>query len=1358
MKVKMMNYKPTRIGLLNFWLYDDEEFDFADGKLLLRGENGSGKSVTMQSFVPLILDGNKSPKRLDPFGSTDKHIEAYLLGGYDTEQKDEATGYLYMEFYEEESLKYVTIGMGLHAKKGRPAVDFWGFAITDGRRINRDIFLCKNRVQKIPLSKNELRAELGPANILVDTTKEYKKMVNNLLFGFQNIEDYDEFINVLIQLRSPKLSKDYKPTVLMGILSKVLQPLTEDDLRPLSDAVEEMDNTKEKIEQLKKHLKQLSYLMQSYKNYNESLLYKKAHNYKESLATTKKFETELAELEKTIAESKKRVTEIDESLASLEVELEASKKSRAELDSQDLESNIQKVKELEESIANLNREQLNLSNRQNEQENRKIDIENKKKSYEDESNTIDRRITKTINSIESLCEEIMFKEPLLLLKDFKKDSKNEIDFESMLQRARSYNQKLAQVLTKLKEKIVKETTLGEIENELDVLKKEQNSLIHEMENYQASLDEILMKMRDDILVLEKTNRFVKFNEEEKTRLLNPTINYSKKSYDDAKKFYSNLADAYYKEANKEYYHIENKLKNARENLSTLHTELEELRNRKEEEIVLDAEEQETYSFLTSQNIAFIPFYKAVDFKSSLSTETKDRLESTLHKSGILSATIIALKDLAKVKGHKGTFIIPGSKKKNNLTTYFECAKDTTFDKKIIQEVLESLNIDEDEFISFSESSYKIDNIYGYGSLIESQKYIGILARIQAHQKKITEKEEEIKVVEDTKDQLDHLLEKKKAELQEIEHEKTLFPSEAKAEEILIEENKVEVKLEINKKSISQTEEKAFTINEALGKLYREINDYKNIITIPLSEEAIADASTSTAVLIDEINDLKGDYQQLIQNRENLLLIVDRLDEIVSSLGEIYSKIDDNKKMTQKYEATKTNIEQILNSEETLKLSTLLRSLDEKIDTIPKKQGDLRQEKGILISSLSNYESTLDANRSMYTLKKTEAKIYEEIFRREYDLHYVMEGDGECIDLANKIIDKLISKKDSDERTLFENFVDNYNKYKNELAEYKLAYKTLFEHTEEDEHFKYIYDTGIRKDYIAIYQGRSINLYDLEKELADAIEENEQIINEKDRTLFEEILLKTVGNKIREHIDDAKNWVKSINQIMKDMQTSSALSFQLEWHPKDKDSIDEIDTRELIKLFNIDPDMIKPSDSDKLIKHFRSKLKNRIDEDTHESYSDIIFEILDYRNWFEFKMYYIRAGENRRELTDKVFSIFSGGEKAKTMYLPLFTAVCAKLQSAHSNAPHLVALDEAFAGVDDANIREIFGIMDSLNLDYILTSQALWGDFDTIKELGISELLRPNNSSVVGIRRYHWNGHVKEVVQKRMLSDEPMDLF
>jgi len=58
-----------RIGILNFWHYDEEVFELEGGRLILRGANGSGKSVTMQSFLPLVLDGDKRPHRLDPFGS-----------------------------------------------------------------------------------------------------------------------------------------------------------------------------------------------------------------------------------------------------------------------------------------------------------------------------------------------------------------------------------------------------------------------------------------------------------------------------------------------------------------------------------------------------------------------------------------------------------------------------------------------------------------------------------------------------------------------------------------------------------------------------------------------------------------------------------------------------------------------------------------------------------------------------------------------------------------------------------------------------------------------------------------------------------------------------------------------------------------------------------------------------------------------------------------------------------------------------------------------------------------------------------------------------------------------------------------
>ncbi len=51
---------PHRAGLLNFWYYDEEYFHFADGRLFLRGSNGSGKSVTMQSLIPVLLDGKKT--------------------------------------------------------------------------------------------------------------------------------------------------------------------------------------------------------------------------------------------------------------------------------------------------------------------------------------------------------------------------------------------------------------------------------------------------------------------------------------------------------------------------------------------------------------------------------------------------------------------------------------------------------------------------------------------------------------------------------------------------------------------------------------------------------------------------------------------------------------------------------------------------------------------------------------------------------------------------------------------------------------------------------------------------------------------------------------------------------------------------------------------------------------------------------------------------------------------------------------------------------------------------------------------------------------------------------------------------
>ena len=183
---------------------------------------------------------------------------------------------------------------------------------------------------------------------------------------------------------------------------------------------------------------------------------------------------------------------------------------------------------------------------------------------------------------------------------------------------------------------------------------------------------------------------------------------------------------------------------------------------------------------------------------------------------------------------------------------------------------------------------------------------------------------------------------------------------------------------------------------------------------------------------------------------------------------------------------------------------------------------------------------------------------------------------------------------------------------------------------------------------------------------------------------------------------------------------------------------------------MDPKLLKESDSEKLTNHFRSKIKKaeELYQDSYISFYKIVEEVLDYRSWFTFQLLYQRKGMNEKELTDKTFSKFSGGERAKSMYIPLFASVYAKLNLSSPKSLRIIALDEAFAGVDEENIREMFGILKYLDLDFIINSQVLWGDYDTIDDLSICELIRPQNSQVVTVERYRWNGKYKEIINNR----------
>src|SRR5690625_7828960 len=96
-----------------------------------------------------------------------------------------------------------------------------------------------------------------------------------------------------------------------------------------------------------------------------------------------------------------------------------------------------------------------------------------------------------------------------------------------------------------------------------------------------------------------------------------------------------------------------------------------------------------------------------------------------------------------------------------------------------------------------------------------------------------------------------------------------------------------------------------------------------------------------------------------------------------------------------------------------------------------------------------------------------------------------------------------------------------------------------------------------------------------------------------------------------------------------------------------------------------------------------------------------------------------------------------------MYIPLFTACYSRYLEADQSAPYIISLDEAFAGVDEDNISVMFRIVEELGFDYIMNSQVLWGDYDTVSSLSVCELVRPKIGSYVTVIRYYWDGHSRK---------------
>src|ERR1700722_6879690 len=210
-------FKPTRAGIINLWDYVDEEFAFADGRLALRGHNGSGKTKALEVLFPFVLDGSLDARRLDPFSGENRTMKVNLLSrGQDAEH-----GYVWMEFARPGEVVTLVIGLYAHKNRDRPRPSFF---VTD-QRMGVDFGLLS--ADSRPLTPKQLIAVLGREAHLGDRKGAYQDAVASRLFGLGR-ERYIQLLDLLIALRRPWLAKDLDPAKVSDTLTAGLSPVDED--------------------------------------------------------------------------------------------------------------------------------------------------------------------------------------------------------------------------------------------------------------------------------------------------------------------------------------------------------------------------------------------------------------------------------------------------------------------------------------------------------------------------------------------------------------------------------------------------------------------------------------------------------------------------------------------------------------------------------------------------------------------------------------------------------------------------------------------------------------------------------------------------------------------------------------------------------------------------------------------------------------------------------------------------------------------------------------------------------------------------------------------------------------------------
>ncbi|MGH9111684.1 MAG: SbcC/MukB-like Walker B domain-containing protein, partial [Acidimicrobiales bacterium] len=248
---------------------------------------------------------------------------------------------------------------------------------------------------------------------------------------------------------------------------------------------------------------------------------------------------------------------------------------------------------------------------------------------------------------------------------------------------------------------------------------------------------------------------------------------------------------------------------------------------------------------------------------------------------------------------------------------------------------------------------------------------------------------------------------------------------------------------------------------------------------------------------------------------------------------------------------------------------------------------------------------------------------------------------------------------------------------------------------------------------------------------------------REREVLERFLLRELADELRSKLLDAHDLVQGANRALGEVRTSHGKGAHLDWHVRD----DAPAGAEVVARLLVDGLRDDAADTE-----LRAALLGLIEAeraaDPVAGYGQHLSTALDYRSWHRFaiKVTDVANPGSRRTLSNRLG--LSQGEQRVLSYLALFAAAAAHFDAVGKTcpqAPRLLLLDDAFAKVDEPTHGQLLALLVRLRLDFVLTSERLWGCFPTVPSLEIYEAVRDPAVPGVALVHFRWDGRQRHLV-------------